>query len=99
MDYCVYILHNTRNIKTYMGITNNSKNRLRKHNGEIKGGAKYTRAFKGKGKWFYYCKVKNLDKQTSQSIEMLCKKGKGKTLDNLKKICNNRELEIIYFLS
>ena len=28
----------------YCGITNNIENRLKQHNGEIKGGAKYTRS-------------------------------------------------------
>ena len=37
---------------TYNGATNNFKRRLRQHNGEIKGGAKYTR---GKGEWEPYC--------------------------------------------
>ena len=30
----------------YCGITNNIENRLKQHNGEIKGGAKYTRSRK-----------------------------------------------------
>ena len=38
-DYIVYLLYNTCNNKTYLGITNNSRRRLRQHNGEIKGGA------------------------------------------------------------
>ena len=47
---------------TYIGATNNLKQRIRKHNGEIKGGAKYTTK-KGKG-WEYACYVsgfKNID--------------------------------------
>ena len=40
--YIVYLLTNTNNNYTYLGITNNSIKRLRQHNGEIKGGAKYT---------------------------------------------------------
>lgn len=82
-EYCVYLLINTKNKYTYLGITNNSKKRIRQHNGEIKGGAKYTRAFKSNGEWIYYCKVNNLTKSESLSIERTCKnvrkRGKGKT--------------------
>ena len=35
--YIVYLLTNTNNNYTYLGITNNSIRRLRQHNGEIKG--------------------------------------------------------------
>ena len=49
--YIVYLLINTDNTNnyTYLGITNNSNRRLRQHNREIKGGAKYTKLFKGDG--------------------------------------------------
>jgi structure-specific endonuclease subunit SLX1 len=53
-DYFCYILRNTNplyNNLTYNGITNNLSRRLRQHNGEITGGAKYT---KNKGPWEYY---------------------------------------------
>ena len=81
--YIVYLLINTSNHYTYLGITNNSKKRLRQHNGEIKGGAKYTHSFKGDGRWIYYLKIKNLTKLEALSIERTAKnkrkKGKGKT--------------------
>jgi len=50
-DYCCYILESEHpNYKgwTYTGMTNNMKRRLRQHNCEIKGGARYTR---NKGPW------------------------------------------------
>lgn len=40
--YFVYLLRCADN-SLYCGITNNLEKRLRMHNGEIKGGAKYTR--------------------------------------------------------
>lgn len=44
-EYIVYCIHN--NLKyTYIGITNNFQRRIRQHNGEIKGGAKYTRRYR-----------------------------------------------------
>ena len=46
---------------TYLGITNNFKRRLRQHNGEIKGGAKYTHSFKGNGIWECYLHIVNLN--------------------------------------
>ena len=49
----VYLIFNQN--CTYIGATNNLKQRIRKHNGEIKGGAKYTTK-KGKG-WEYACYV------------------------------------------
>lgn len=43
--YLCYLLQSvSRPSYTYIGITNNIVRRVRQHNGEIKGGAKYTRA-------------------------------------------------------
>lgn len=41
--YILQSLDETHPNRTYVGYTINLKQRLRKHNGEIKGGAKYTR--------------------------------------------------------
>lgn len=41
--YCVYILKCSDNT-LYTGITNDLEKRIKKHNGELAGGAKYTRA-------------------------------------------------------
>ena len=82
-NYIVYILVNSHTKYTYLGITNNSSRRIRQHNGEIKGGAKYTKSQKGNGVWKYYLKISNLTKSESLSIERsaknLRKKAKGKT--------------------
>ena len=81
--YIVYLLVNTGNNYTYLGITNNSKNRLRKHNGELVGGARYTKNFKGTGIWKYYLQIHNLTKSQALSIERKVKNrrhhAKGKT--------------------
>ena len=42
-DYLCYILASSDHKKTYVGITNNLRRRLRQHNGEICGGAKSTK--------------------------------------------------------
>ena len=81
--YSVYLLKNSSNNRTYLGITNNSIRRLRQHNGELKGGAKYTRAFKGDGEWVYHLQVGNLTKCEALSIERTAKnKRKGSKGDN-----------------
>lgn len=41
----IYILRSTVNVKkSYVGVTNSLPRRLRQHNGELKGGARYTHA-------------------------------------------------------
>ncbi|QKF94626.1 GIY-YIg endonuclease [Fadolivirus algeromassiliense] len=47
--YCYLIISNN---KTYIGITNNLTNRIKKHNGELKNGAKSTRS--SNSKWSYH---------------------------------------------
>lgn len=41
-SYVCYCLQSTTTSKTYVGVTNNLTRRLRQHNGELKGGARYT---------------------------------------------------------
>ena len=45
-NYVCYLLNSSISNRTYIGITNNLTKRLRQHNGEICGGAKYTRSFR-----------------------------------------------------
>lgn len=68
-NYIVYVLINTTNNCTYVGITNNPDRRIRMHNGELIGGAKYTKMKKGIGIWKYYGIILGLDKHTALSIE------------------------------
>ena len=50
--YCYFIISNKNNkTKTYIGITNNLKKRIKQHNNELKGGAKST---KTSSKWSYH---------------------------------------------
>lgn len=72
--YIVYLLVNTCNSNTYVGITNNKERRIRQHNGELVGGAKYTCAKKGDGNWMFYGWITtksdaNLEKNRALSIE------------------------------
>ena len=53
MEWSCYIIENKGN--TYVGVSNNVEKRLRAHNGEIKGGAKYTTS-KGSG-WNHICLI------------------------------------------
>jgi predicted GIY-YIG superfamily endonuclease len=41
--YVCYIITSNDSSKTYVGITNNIERRIRQHNGELVGGAKYTK--------------------------------------------------------
>ena len=41
--YCCYLLRSGSSRRTYIGITNNLRRRIRMHNGEIKGGASKTK--------------------------------------------------------
>ena len=77
-EWVCYIIENKG--YTYVGVSNNAKKRLRAHNGEIKGGAKYTHAFKGDGEWVYYLKIKNLTKSESLSIERTAKNKRKKAV-------------------
>ena len=43
MVHSVYILREKEGKRTYVGYTNNLERRIRQHNNEIKGGAKYTK--------------------------------------------------------
>ena len=40
--YTVYLIKSETKNRTYVGMTKNMEKRIRQHNGEIKGGAKYT---------------------------------------------------------
>ena len=81
-NYIVYLLTNTHNNKTYLGITNNPERRLRQHNDEIIGGAKYTHNFKGEGMWKYYLQIENLNKNESLSLERKIKNKRKKSKGN-----------------
>ena len=82
-NWCLYLLENSENKKTYLGVSNNFPRRLRQHNGELVGGAKYTTAFKGNGEWILKAQVCDLTKSKSLSYERIIKnkrrKGRGKT--------------------
>lgn len=52
-EWCFYLIYN-RNY-SYAGVTPNPERRIKKHNQELAGGAKYTRMI-GKG-WKYICQV------------------------------------------
>ena len=82
-EYIVYVLYHTIHNRTYLGITNHKERRIRQHNGELKGGAKYTTAFKGEGEWKYYVHISNLTKSEALSLERTAKnlrrRAKGST--------------------
>jgi putative endonuclease len=82
-NYIVYLLTNTCNNCTYVGSTNNPERRIRQHNGELVGGAKYTMIKRQTGNWQFYGQIKNLERREALSIEKRIqkkhRKSSGKT--------------------
>ena len=87
-NYIIYLLYNTSSRCTYVGMTNNQIRRIRQHNGDLVGGAKYTKMKKGDGEWKYFGWIQSkedniLEKSPALSLEkkiqIYSKKTKGKT--------------------
>ena len=88
-NYIIYLLYNTSNTSTYIGITVNKERRLRQHNGELVGGAKYTKLQKRNGVWNFYGWLKLIDNDEilivnramslEKKIKIRSKKSKSKT--------------------
>ena len=102
-DWCLYLLENTDNKYTYLGVSNDVNKRIKKHNGILSGGAKYTSANKGDGEWIFKSLVPNLTKSEALSFERIIKnkrrQGKGKTpLDRRNYLINLivKDKEILY---
>ena len=81
MSYCVYMLVCISSVKkrTYVGYTNNLKNRLKNHNSNK--GAKYTKG----NKWKIIYKKNFLSKKKAMSYEYILKHDRKERL----KIYNN----------
>jgi predicted GIY-YIG superfamily endonuclease len=63
----VYILQSATNTtKSYVGVTNNLARRLRQHNGDIVGGARYT---KGSRPWAFFAVFQVSNRHDALSIE------------------------------
>ncbi|KAJ9174577.1 hypothetical protein P3X46_013212 [Hevea brasiliensis] len=61
-SWCVYLILSTNApIKTYVGVTNNFSRRLKQHNGELKGGAKASRAGRP---WICACIIRGFNDQS-----------------------------------
>ena len=76
--FLCYLISNSES-RTYVGYTNNFKNRIRKHNGEIVGGAKYTTAHKGEKGWTPIILITGIiEKKTALSLEWRMKKRRNK---------------------
>ena len=91
-NYIIYLLYNTSNNCTYVGITTNKQRRLRQHNGELVGGAKYTKLQKKEGEWKFYGWLQLIDENEilivnramslEKKIKIRSKKSKAKfTID------------------
>jgi structure-specific endonuclease subunit SLX1 len=72
MNYC-YILYNDTNNKTYNGYTVNPTRRIRQHNGELKGGAKYTTRNDVEWKYLLIIESNDFDKHNALCFEWMLK--------------------------
>lgn len=105
-DYLVYCLQSTKNAqRTYVGCTNNMSRRLRQHNGEIVGGARYTSA-KSSRPWKIVFIVQNLTRTEAMRLEWKLKhkrasrlSGLSGRIETLKKhaITFNEPIKVYYF--
>lgn len=77
-NWLVYLIQNTDNKKTYIGATNNIRNRVKAHNGWAPGGALFTKINKGKGSWRRLLTGKHLTKSRALSLEYRSKHSKVK---------------------
>ena len=93
MTYIIYLLVNSINNCTYVGITNNPERRIRQHNGELVGGARYTSMYTN---WTYYGWIKSIEDEIiinrALSIE---KKIKIRSRKSKLKLPVDRRLEAI----
>ena len=83
--YLVYILVEPERRYSYVGMTNNFPNRLRQHNHEISGGARYTRRSQ---RWFPICIIDGFkNKQEAMQCEWAVKYQNRKRRRGKKKQC------------
>jgi predicted GIY-YIG superfamily endonuclease len=88
-DWHVYVICNNNN--TYVGATPYPNRRLRQHNGEIKGGAKYTLS-KGPG-WKHICIISGFHTkiqalQFEWAVKHVKPINKGGIINRLRKLIN-----------
>ena len=76
--YC-YFLISSNNKRTYIGVSNDIHKRLRKHNGELSGGAKATRNGRP---WRHICSISGFTKIDSLRFEWRAKRSKSKKNPN-----------------
>ena len=78
--YLVYILKCDK--YSYVGMTNNFERRIRQHNKELKGGAKYTSK---KDYWYPVCIIDGFpDMKTACQCEWRVKRGKNGSIGRIK---------------
>ncbi len=78
--YLVYILKSDN--YSYVGMTNNFERRIRQHNKEIKGGARYTSK---RENWYPICIIDGFpDMKSACQCEWRVKRGKGGTIGRVK---------------
>ena len=85
-NYIIYLLYNTKSNCTYVGITNNPNRRIRQHNGELVGGAKYTKLKKGDGEWKYFGWIQSKEDNILEKSPALSLEKKYKSIQEKQKV-------------
>ncbi len=93
MWFC-YLLYSENVNKTYIGITNNLDKRIKQHNQELSGGAKFTKIASD---WKYQKTIPMPDKSTALKTEYIWKQSSGleKRLEKYYQIINTPSQIII----
>lgn len=74
-QYSLYLLEHSHSGRTYAGVTVDLSRRIQQHNGVLKGGAKYTAAFRGQsGLWEYAVCLEGLSHSRALRLEAAIKK-------------------------
>jgi len=97
----VYCLMNSRIRRTYVGVTANPRRRLRQHNCELKGGAKYTTHVPkfARGHWRYVFTVRFPTRQDALRTEWRLHGNRTKAISSARTLEEKRISQLVNLLT